>query len=65
MFMYSKKVMEHFMSPRNVGEIKNSILPLYKISDSIIMLFILGSRLVVGHAALDRRAEVRIPPPQP
>jgi len=24
MIMYSKKVMEHFMSPRNVGEIKNA-----------------------------------------
>ena len=24
MFMYSKKVMEHFMSPRNVGEIKDA-----------------------------------------
>ena len=24
MVMYSKKVMEHFMSPRNVGEIKNA-----------------------------------------
>lgn len=24
MFMYNKKVMEHFMSPRNVGEIKDA-----------------------------------------
>ena len=29
------------------------------------MLLFLGSRLEVGHAALDRRAGVRILPPQP
>ena len=57
------------------GTLYYFVLPHIKISDSIIMLFtynntlthtfLMGSRLGVGHAALDRRAGVRILPPQP